>query len=208
MKNSLSVLLFLVLIISCKEENKLKEQKNKSKIRNDIEFQNKFNNEPKLFSKFWSNMNYSDFYRVVDTLKLKRKITQKSDSLIFDLDGYDMLIESEFINNKLKKIILISPLQPLGDFSFENEYSPYNLFKEKYVLQDLKRSYKYYQKSTFPNNDFKLTQYVFLTNGLSEIVHNSLIDNFIKKYEYVKPKDGYNLNQTREACCVYKKSCN
>tara|TARA_R110002050_G_scaffold284603_1_gene433849 strand:+ start:1845 stop:2891 length:1047 start_codon:yes stop_codon:yes gene_type:complete len=205
MKKSLTALLFFLLIISCKEGNKLNEQKSKLKIANDIEFQNKFNNSPKLFSKFWSDMDPSDFYRVIDTLKSKGKITQKSDSLIFDLDGYDMLIESEFVNKKLKKIILTSPLQPLGDYSFQNEYSPYNLFKEKYVLQDLKRSYKYYQKSTFPNNDYKLTQYVFLTNGLSEIVPNSLIDNFRKKYEYVKPENDYSYEQIERFALPNKK---
>lgn len=196
MKNIQLVLLFLFLITSCKKENKVKEQKMKLKIANNIKFQNKFNNSPKLFSKFWIDMSYSDFYRVVDTLKSKGKITQKRDSLIFDLNGYDMLIKSEFLNKKLKKIVLTSPLQPLGYYSFNNQYSPYNIFKEKYVLKDLERVYRYYQKSTYPNKDYDPIQYIFLTNGSSEIVHNTLIDNFSKKIEYIKLENGYNINQT------------
>jgi len=181
MRNIPKILSFiLLLLISC-NGNQKSERTNENQVNNNLEFKNSYLNSPKLFSKFWMDMTERDFLRVVDSLKKERKITQKSDSLFYELDGYEMYLTEKFEIGKLKKVTLTGKIEPFGQ---NLKFSPYNLFQEKYKLPKLVNKPKYFQKGTIPNPEFKPTYQVYLRNGITESVPNYLIDNKPKKYRY------------------------
>lgn len=169
----------VLLLISC--NNQTSKPTNKKQANDNLEFQNNYQNSPKLFSKFWIDMTERDFRRVVDTLKKQRKIIQKSDSLFYELDGYEIYLTRKFENGKLKKISLTGKIEPYGQIL---KFSPYHLFQEKYNLPNLVNKPKYFQKGTIPNPEFEPTYQVYLRNGITENVPNYLIDSKPKKYRY------------------------
>lgn len=181
MKTTLSsFLLVFLLMVSC--------NKKQEKVENDgnREFQQNLENSPKIFSKFWVNMSELDFQRITDTLLKERKIIKRQDSLLYKLDGHTFLLEEFFQNGELQQITLIGELQPIW---FNEQISPYNLFKEKYDLPSLIKEPKYFQNNTLPNPDYDPVYNVYLNNGLSEVVTEYLIDNKAKKYRYRLAKE-------------------
>jgi hypothetical protein len=174
--------LSLGLLISCKEMNT--NHSEKKSIKDEKAFEDKLNNNPKLFSKFWADMSKADFNKVVSILKKERKIKQSyvTDSLFYDLNHYTMYLDSYFKNGKLKKINLFRSLIT-ASISEEQELTPYKIYREKYNLPRLVRKDKYYQRRTFPNSEYRATYQVYLENNTTESIPNSLIDNYSNKYE-------------------------
>lgn len=178
-----------LLFFAC---NQIKSKKNEQDLTKQInvekDFDNKLKKSPKLFSKFWVNMNEVEFDKTVDILKKEKKIEVSNDSLFYIIDGYTMYLERFFKKGELKKIKLSGALEPFP-YNEHPEWTPYNIFKEKYKLSNLTTKEKYYKKNTVPNLDYSPIYVVNLKNNISEKVPNSLIDNNSNQYDYYKKNE-------------------
>jgi hypothetical protein len=195
-------LILLSLLISC---NQVNDKKSTNVDSDKKEFESKLKNEPKLFSKFWVDMSKKDFNKVVSILRKEEKIEQGNDSLFYKIDGYTTHLESSFKKNKLKKIILQSPLLPIY---FSEKFSPYNIYKEKYKLPFLIRKDKYYSINTYSNSEYEGVYEVYLKNGMPERIPNSLIDNYSNEYRrFSKSKErGHRIALPEERIEINKTS--
>ncbi len=195
-------LMLSFLTINCRfSENDVQNSKSEVIKTKDEIFEDKLKNEPKIFLKYWSNMNQEEFIRISRILEKEGLVKIRIHNRYY-IDGYDVfynLGDSELeiaptiyekyngksIIKKSKGIVGIKLTGFVGE--------TYNIFKEKYNLLEYKEKnlYSFYIEDNPLYFDFK--KGVFNTTNRNKIGKKEIDDFTGGKENFLKWGEENNL---------------
>ena len=199
----LLLILLIGIVFNCNdkksEQTEIDTLVNQSK--EDLEFEHKLKDEPKIFLKYWSGMTYIEYRRISDSL-CKENILEKS-----GMGYYYLTNDCKVFTETVRKNDLV-----VGIKMTENVDCIYPLFQQKYNLPNMvemnllvehyvENNPKYNPVSTYFNGNAKVTlpsAFIDNSNSISvnEIIQLETNNEYLNQIytEKVLPKNNFIIN--------------